>query len=533
MQLKQDITEHGNKPKCIIYARVSTMDQVDNLSIETQQIKALEKIQELGGYLAEDCYIDSGISGTTLNRPSFQSLLKRCSKKDIAYLVVQDISRLSRDTFEYCFIISELEKCGVKVVPLSGVINGDPVSRTMNEMMAVMNSFFPRMTSYKVKQTAAEKFKAGYYPSWAPLGYLNVVNKNPEGSYDKKIVIPDPITSPFVRQAFKLYATRDYAIYDIRQYLHKNGVTGKKGRPIQYSTVGNMLKSPFYWGWMKHGGLEGMGKYEPLVDKPTFDLVQRILSEKGDYGLRKRKHNFLLRGIIFCKDCGRRYVAEWHYNQKYITGKGKIGMYHCSQTGKRGGCPSRYVLLTDLEDQVRQEVDKLAFTDEFIKAVETTITRVYDESVDLIQHAKKALYNKRDAVDQKRKTIEKDYFENKLSAEQLQKFNDQLDVEALIIQKELVSQNKVNTIDTAVINEVLKLTRNIIQTYEDSDIDHKRAYLHFFFQKIWVQDKKIVEVEYTPVIQVLNEVKLGILSTFRLPALDSIRNAVCGINIAK
>ncbi len=197
MQLQQDNSDHGDKPKCIIYARVSTLDQVDNLSIETQQIKALEKIQELGGYLAEDPYIDSGISGTTLNRPSFQALMARCSKKDIQYLVVQDISRLSRDTFEYCFIISQLEKCGVKIVPLTGIINSDPVSRTMNEMMAVMNSFFPRMTSYKVKQTAAEKFKAGYYPSCAPLGYKNVLNPNPDGSYDKKIVVPDPNTPTF------------------------------------------------------------------------------------------------------------------------------------------------------------------------------------------------------------------------------------------------------------------------------------------------------------------------------------------------
>ncbi len=187
-------------------------------------------------------------------------------------------------------------------------------------------------------------------------------------------------------------------------------------------------------------------------------------------------------------------------------------MYHCSQTGKRGGCPSRYVLLTDLEDQVRQEVNKLAFTNEFIKAVETSITRVYDESIDRIQHAKKSLYNKRDTVDQKRIKIEKDYFDSKLSAEQLQKFNIQLDTEALAIQKELADQDKVSTIDTSIINEVIKLTRNIVQTYEDSDIDHKRAYLHFFFQKIWVQNKKIMEVEYTPAIQVLNEAKLGILS---------------------
>jgi hypothetical protein len=44
------------------------------------------------------------------------------------------------------------------------------------------------------------------------------------------------------------------------------------------------------------------------------------------------------------------------------------------------------------------------------------------------------------------------------------------------------------------------------------DIDHKRAYLYFFFEKIWVKAKKIVQVDYTPAIKVLNEAKLGILS---------------------
>lgn len=519
MQSYSSNNTNVNNPKCLLYARVSTQDQKDNLSIETQQIKCMEKINELGGQLAEDPFIDNGISGTTLNRPALQALLTRCTKKDINYLVIQDISRLSRNTFEYLCLMDQLQKWGVKVVPLSGVIEDDPISRTMNEMMTVMNSFFPRMTSFKVKQTAAEKFRHGYYPSWAPLGYKNIENPSPSGSYDKKIIIPDPDTSLYVSHAFKMYATRNYSIYDIRQYLHKNGVTGKKGKPLQYSIVGNMLKNTFYYGLMKHGGLVGMGKHISLIDKETFDLVQKIMEERNEHGLRARKHNFLLRGVLFCKDCGRRYVAEYHYNSKYKTSGGKCGMYHCSQTGKRGGCPSHAVSMSDIEAQVQEQVEKLQFTDEFVEAVHKNIAQIYDEAIQRNAQAKKALYNKRDAVDQKRTKIEQDYFANKLSADQLNKFNSQLDTEALSIQKQLAEQDKVRTIDVSIVNEVIKLTRDIVSTYNSADTDHKRAYLHFFFQKIWVQNKQIVEVEYTPAIQVLNEAKLdlGILSANWLP----------------
>jgi len=45
--------------------------------------------------------------------------------------------------------------------------------------------------------------------------------------------------------------------------------------------------------------------------------------------------------------------------------------------------------------------------------------------------------------------------------------------------------------------------------------------LHFFFNKIQVEDKKNVNVEYQPVIDVLNKAKLGILDAIWLPGQDS------------
>ena len=527
MQLQEKDTKNGTT-KCLGYVRVSTTDQRDNgLSLDVQQTQIIAKAQELNSELVEDVYVDGGISGTSItNRLAFQAVLTRCAIGDIDYVIVQDSSRVARNTLEYLVIKQTLRKYNTKIIPLTGIVSFDdnPFGDAIDELIAVIHSIPPRLTSYKVKQTATEKFKAGYYPSVAPLGYNNVVNKNPTGVYDKKIVVPDPSRAPFITQAFKMYATRSFSIYDIRQYLHKNGVLGRKGRPIQFSVTHTMLRNKFYYGWMHHGGNEGMGKHQPIIDKETFDLVQRILDEKGAYGLRKRKHNFLLRGVVFCKDCGRRYVAEWHYHDKYKTGNGKIGMYHCSQTGKRGGCPSRCILLTDLESQVQAEVAKLEFTQKFIEAVKTNIKGVYDDSIGLVKTAKKTLYNRRDGIEMKREKLEAQLMEGNVGGEAFKRINAKLDTELLAIQKELTEQDKVRMIDISVIDEVLSLTQDIVKTYDKADTDHKRAYLHFFFQKIWVQNKKIMEVEYTPALQVLNEAKLGILSADWLPLKDLFCN---------
>ncbi|EKE00343.1 MAG: recombinase [uncultured bacterium] len=510
-------------PKCVGYCRISTQNQKDEgLSIDVQQTKIYEKVRELKGELI-GIFTDEAKTGTNLNRPGLTALLARCTKGDIDYLIVQDTSRLSRDTKDYLGVKALLKKEKVDIVALSGMQSqgDDPYSQFLDEIIAAVNALHPRVSGYKARQTAMEKFKAGYYPSWAPIGYKNIKNPNPSGPYDKRIIIPDELTRQFISQAFKMYATRDFSIYDIRQYLHKSGVRGRKGRPLQYSVVHHMLRNSFYWGWMKHGGLEGMGKHDKLIDKPTFDIVQQILTDKGEYGIRHRKHNFLLRGIVFCKECGRRFVAEYHYNQKYKTGGGKIGMYHCSQTGKRGKCHARSLSLTNLEDQVQQEVNKLAFKPEFIEAVKNQIQNVYQETIDRVKLARKSANNRKDAIEMKRDRIELDYCATKLTVEQYQRFNAKLDAEMLNVQKELSDIDKMKTIDVAVVNEVLELTRNIAQSYARVDTDHKRAYLHFFFKKLWVKDRKIVEVEYTPAIQVLQDTHLVILSANWLPRVDS------------
>ena len=273
---------------------------------------------------------------------------------------------------------------------------------------------------------------------------------------------------------------------------------------------------------MKWGGMEGQGKHTPLIDKETFDLVQIILADKGQYEIRKRKHNFLLRGIIFCEDCGRRYVAEWHYNQKYKTGNGKIGMYHCGGLGKRGtGCKAKYITITDLEKLVEQEVAKLEFKPEFIEAVKNNIQKVYENKSHEIQLTKKAAFNRRDGIETQRERIEQQLLDGHIGGELFSRLNAKLDANMLVVQKELADINKIHTIDTSIIDEILVFTNNIIKRYNEVDNDHKRAFLHFFFKEIFVKDKQIVRVTYTPALQVLNEAKLGILSHNWLPREDS------------
>jgi len=73
----------------------------------------------------------------------------------------------------------------------------------------------------------------------------------------------------------------------------------------------------------------------------------------------------------------------------------------------------------------------------------------------------------------------------------------------------------------------------IARTYKEADINAKRAYLNFFFEKILVENKKVVNTQYQPVIDVLNKAKLGILTTNGLSWVDEIRNYYLASNSYK
>lgn len=521
LQIQAQVT--GQTPRIVSYCRVSTNNQkVDGLSIETQKTMIMEKVKEMGGELVEDFY-DEGKSGTNMSRPGLTALLARCSKSDISHLVIQDTSRLSRDTKDYLTIKAILSKYKIKLIALSGMQSqgSDPYSQFLDEIIASVNALHPRISGFKARQTCVEKFKNGYYPSEACLGYKNVPNANPSGSYDKRIIIIDPNIAPFIVDAFKMYATRLHSIYSIRQYLHQKGVRGKFGRPLQYSVVHNILRNKFYIKQMSWGGMIGEGKHDRLIDDKTFDLVQNILSEKGNYGIRQRKHSFLLSGTIFCQSCGSRYVGEIHIMPKLKSRGGKISYYHCSALGKRGGCYEKSVQLEVIEEMVRQEIKKLQFKPEFIAAVKENISKVYENSIDKVKLAKKAAYNRRDAVEIKREKLEEEMLKGNVTGEAFKRISAKLDADLQVIQKELVEIDSIRTIDVNIIDEVISLSQNIVQAYDKGSIEQKRAYLKFFFKEIRVKDKKIMEVVYQPVIDVLMKTNMVLVSALLLPRLDS------------
>lgn len=95
------------------YARISMETARSPISLSTQVSYYSRLVQSTPGWRYVGVFADSGISGTTTNRPQFQDMLTRARNGEIDLTLTKSISRFARNTVDLLETIRELKSLGV------------------------------------------------------------------------------------------------------------------------------------------------------------------------------------------------------------------------------------------------------------------------------------------------------------------------------------------------------------------------------------------------------------------------------------
>ena len=152
------------------YCRVSTIYQRDNgISMENQRNK-IRLYCEFKGYNLSKIYEDVAVSGSDTNRPSLQLLLSETSKGD--YIIISDLSRLSRSTFDALDILAQFDKIGANLVCLSPELD---LSSAFGRMIFTVLMAFYNLERETISMNVSENMKylssQGRLRSRACFGY--------------------------------------------------------------------------------------------------------------------------------------------------------------------------------------------------------------------------------------------------------------------------------------------------------------------------------------------------------------------------
>lgn len=314
------------------YARYSTDKQQKN-SIE-YQLTEIRKYCDEKGITITATFTDEAESGTNMDRPGFQAMVAAARRGEFEAVVIYDVTRGSRDVGDWFQFRKQMMLLGVKVIsatqPLGDLTNSNDF---LLELLSVgMGQREVLETRQKSIDGVAVRAKQGVFlGGYPPLGY-DVVN----GKY-----VINPSEARTVRTIFKLYG--EGKSYDaILEAV--SGAYGKRGRPLGKNSLHSILTNERYIGvytWNKRkmklfrqwagGGpnpncvrIEGI--IPEIIDKNTWERVQKRMSDNKRNASNKAKRTYLLSGLIECEECGATYVghtstnAKGHETRYYVCG---------------------------------------------------------------------------------------------------------------------------------------------------------------------------------------------------------------------
>ena len=212
------------------------------------------------------------------------------------------------------------------------------------------SKYYSDNLSENVKRGIRQKLRRGEWPSRAPFGYLN----NPK---TRNLEI-DPIKSRAVKKAFEDFATSQYTLQSLSQRLSFYGVVSGSGKPLCKATLQRMLTNKAYLGLIEYEKETHEGCFPKIIDLATFEAVQKILKSRARPRKRKESHNFPLTGLLTCGECGAAITAQ------YVHGCGGTYRY-CRCTKRLGPCSQKYLQEKQLAEQIKEQLQKVAISDEW------------------------------------------------------------------------------------------------------------------------------------------------------------------------
>jgi len=498
--------------KSLIYSRVSSEEQIQGFSLDGQE-KFCRKFAEDNGYQVVKVYRDEGKSGTNLNRPALQDLLAQCQQdKSINAVIVQETDRLARNTQDHLAIRAILKKLNVKLISVAQpMLDDSPEGNMIDTILASVNQFQSDINSRKTKKGLQEKFNSGWWPGWSPLGYLNKKNN------DKTIVTKDPERWDLIKEGLKMYLTGNYSAIEIADILYEKGLKSKEGKKVCNSIMINILRNPFYAGTMRWNNQEKVGNHEPMIAPEEHQQILTIMDAHNQHACRRRKHNFLLRGFVFCDICNQRYTAEKH----------RIGRnpdyYHCSARSRQHSNVGQNIETEELEKQVEEQFKSIQLSEGFINLVVQKVKDFYQNQEKEKSRKKRVLSNKKIKIERDRTIAEKKLIKGVLSDDDFVRLRDQFKENINIIQCQINELENKREADIDTVREILMLARNIFKAYQKASYEIKRLYLGFFWDGFWIKDRKIVRSEPTKLIKALQNKGKIILKPSWLAWRDSFR----------
>lgn len=328
-----------------LYLRLSKHDEDVEEDMESNSIgnqrgileEYVKNFLDTTGYEVRE-FVDDGFTGTSMERPAMEALLKMVEDGKIYAILVKDLSRFARNYLKSAYYMEKIFPAyGVRFICVNDNYDSNSIAWQLPGMdmafKGIIHDYYCKELSRKLKVTRRQQVEKGKCIfAKPPYGYW-------KSETEKGLLVIDENTAPVVKDIFNQYLQGTSA-YGIAQELNRRGVPSPNKRLIaaglisfrneQYvkgmcwtcNVVLSILRNQIYIGDMVGGKEERtkicdknckkkdreewiivQGTHDPIVDKAVFYQVQDILKGKVNVQNRKARARTVFSGKLICGRC--------------------------------------------------------------------------------------------------------------------------------------------------------------------------------------------------------------------------------------
>ena len=342
------------------YCRVSTDDDEQLGSFESQKLYYEEKISANKEWMNAGIFADEAITGTkTDKRSGFQEMISRCQNGEIDMILTKSISRFARNTVDTLNHVRMLRDRNIAVFFEKENINTLDMNGEL--LLTIMSSLAQQEVeslSQNVKMGLQMKMKRGELIGFnGCFGY----DYDPE----TKTISVNEAEAEVVRMIYDLYL-QGYGTTTIAKRLMDLGIKNKKGE-VSWKTHGVMgiIKNEKYKGDVLLGKtfttdpiskrrLANFGEenqyyirdhHEPIVSREIWDAAEQIRNKRAQSrviettGNRERyTRQYAFSSMCECAYCGHKLTRRTRHSSSIY----EKPVWQCMNATKNGiaNCPN-------------------------------------------------------------------------------------------------------------------------------------------------------------------------------------------------
>ena len=418
------------------YARYSS-DLQRETSIDDQVAVARAYATRHGWTFLDDrVYRDASISGASLEgRPGMQALLEAAASSSpppFDVLLVDDTSRLARDTADAIRTVQQLTFCGVRIIFISqGLDTASEQAETLVAVHGVVDQLYIRELRHKVKRGLLGQQDRGFNTGGKTYGYRSVPVHDPSGRHDadgpvvigKRLEVNDEHAA-IIRQIYRWYLD-GLSHPKVADRLNAMNAPTPRGSKWTRRHIDRILRNERYvgrqiWGQYTYARRPGsnrlVSRKQPrdrwhvvdrlelrIVDDALFhevaarrEAVRQSLNIRTGRLARGRSgyySRYLLVGLSTCATCGKGFTIA--------AGGAGSPRYGCPNSWRNGQdvCDNRLTIMAKVADPVvLAELQAALLQPAMIETITTAVTAEVTKALTTAPSERVTLQARRDAV---------------------------------------------------------------------------------------------------------------------------------------